>query len=211
MLGAGEIDSTVVARTDGLDDSRSLGEILVWERAKLFEPLADRCMEVLGRLCDGKFFFTDARLEMAGLLGARRFLLSDLARDSISSFLQINETLFNAYRSFDDEENDDTLDTYPALEVIAIGEPEFQRDWPAAWQRAGGLLYDGRLIAKRDDPVWLALSDFGYPFPPFSFDSLISSRAVLRETAVELAVVGEREKVYPTKCPEGFTVAGFTR
>lgn len=40
-------------------------------------------------------------------------------------------------------------------------------DWKKRWVDAGGRLYDGRMIARIDDPIWAKISDFGVPYEPF--------------------------------------------
>lgn len=40
-------------------------------------------------------------------------------------------------------------------------------DWKKRWLEAGGRLYDGRMIARIDDPIWGKISEFGVPYEPF--------------------------------------------
>lgn len=106
---------------------------------------------------------------------------------------------------------------YPCWELVRIGVREVPRGfkrgkggalvddpenaWEERWARAGGELVDGdRMVARKDDEVWEALGDSGVfedgldnPFPPFAFNSGMGWRAVPREEAVELGLVGEDE------------------
>jgi hypothetical protein len=42
------------------------------------------------------------------------------------------------------------------------------------------------MIARKDDPAWRALSDFGFPFPSFSFDTGMWIEDVSRDEAEEM-------------------------
>ncbi len=62
--------------------------------------------------------------------------------------------------------------------------------------RAGGTLVNGRMIARKDDPVWdqlgsSALFEDGLdnPYPPFAFNSGMGIREVPREECVALGVI----------------------
>lgn len=85
--------------------------------------------------------------------------------------------LARAHANYTIEMDPDFLEAVPAQELIADGS---QDPWPEWWQNAGGLFYDGRMIALKTDPVWLRLSDLGLPFPPFVIGSKAEVRDVLR-------------------------------
>lgn len=53
---------------------------------------------------------------------------------------------------------------------------------------AGGKLYDGRMIALRNDPIWRGISRFGSPVPPFDFNSGMGLEEVNRFEAEALGV-----------------------
>lgn len=92
---------------------------------------------------------------------------------------------------------------YPAFELVRIYDREEPRGempgslgWLERFVRAGGRLFDGRMIARKDDPVWASLGDSNLfedgldsPFPPFAFNSGMGWREVPREEAIELGLI----------------------
>lgn len=91
------------------------------------------------------------------------------------------------------------LDVNPGLELVRIGfpaDPTRQRDWPARWQRAGGKLTGGRMVALKDDPVWEQLGSpdlfpdaLGNPWPPFAFSSGMTTVELPREECIGLGLM----------------------
>jgi hypothetical protein len=84
----------------------------------------------------------------------------------------------------------------PRGTVSATGR-EMSKGWPARWREAGGKFYGGRMIARVDDPVWLAIGsstlfDDGLdsPWPPFAFNSGYGIGGVARREAIRLGVIG---------------------
>lgn len=51
-------------------------------------------------------------------------------------------------------------------------------DWRERWRRAGGKLFDGRMIALKTDLVWKLVSDFGLPYPPFDEYDIMGVRDI---------------------------------
>lgn len=100
------------------------------------------------------------------------------------------------------------LDEFPAQELYRASTPAggaaAERDWPARWEKAGGVFYGERMIARKDDPVWQNLGDpalfpdgLGNPWPPFAFNSGMRVRDIGRDEAQELGVIGADEQVAP--------------
>ncbi len=91
------------------------------------------------------------------------------------------------------------LDEYPCQELVRVRVSKNPRsDWAERWAAAGGQTYGGRMIAKKDSPVWEALSRFGTPYPPFDYGSGMGVRNVDRETSVALGVIKAADAVEPT-------------
>lgn len=92
---------------------------------------------------------------------------------------------------------------FPAWELVRIydreeprGEMPGSMGWEERFVRAGGELFDGRMIALKDDAVWESLGDSGLfddgldsPFPPFAFNSGMGWREVPREEAIALGLI----------------------
>lgn len=94
------------------------------------------------------------------------------------------------------------LDEFPAQELIRLWEPKggpsARRDWPQRWVDAGGRFVDGgRMIALKNDPIWLKLSRFGRPWPPFDHASGMGLQDIDRDEAVALEVLQPGERVAP--------------
>ena len=90
---------------------------------------------------------------------------------------------------------------FPAQEFKRVHPRKRERGaayWQKRWTDAGGKFHGGRMIALKDDPVWVRLSIFGTPYPPFDWGSGMGVRDIDRKTALELGLIdaaGIREKV----------------
>ena len=78
---------------------------------------------------------------------------------------------------------------FPAQELVRIEEREVPRDWRRIWTQHGGRLFDGRMIALKEDPIWAAISRFGMPYPPFDFNSGMGVDDISFDEAVSLGVI----------------------
>lgn len=96
----------------------------------------------------------------------------------------------------------DTIDLWPAWELVRVEDRKDKRTWVQRWRAAGGKVYpgntsglplepglsEGRLIALKTDPIWAAISRFGHPHPPFDFNSGVGVDDVDRDTTDELGI-----------------------
>lgn len=87
------------------------------------------------------------------------------------------------------------LEAFPAWELVRYIPAAEPRRWRARWQRAGGTLYQGRMIAPKGDPVWGELGASGnFPdaldvdHPPFAFTSGMGWDEINASEARELGV-----------------------
>ena len=85
-------------------------------------------------------------------------------------------------------EDEDHAWAFPCLELIRVSPRDNPRNWKARWTEAGGKLYDGRMVALRNDPIWRRISRFGSPVPPFDFNSGMGLEEVNRFEAEALGV-----------------------
>jgi hypothetical protein len=76
--------------------------------------------------------------------------------------------------------------------------------WPERWERAGGELIDGRMIARKDSPIWDALGDasnfddgLDTAYPPFAFNSGMGWMEVARGECISLGIIDPEEQVEP--------------
>ncbi|MBE6396670.1 MAG: hypothetical protein E7046_06680 [Lentisphaerae bacterium] len=89
---------------------------------------------------------------------------------------------------------------FPAQELVRIEERVKPRDWRTKWVGKGGKLYQGRMIALKEDPIWIAISRFKQPYPPFDFNSGMGLDDVSYDEAVKLGVM-EEDYQPPDKSP----------
>lgn len=87
------------------------------------------------------------------------------------------------------------LKVWPAQELVRISPRKRQRDWDRRWREAGGTFYKGRKIALKIDPIWVRISRFGTPYPPYDYWSGKGLEDVMRTECKELGV--------PLVLPEG--------
>ena len=78
---------------------------------------------------------------------------------------------------------------FPCYELVRIEERNVPRDWRSKWIAKGGRLYQGRMVALKDDPIWTAISRFGCPYPPFDYNSGMGLDDVSHDEAVSLGVI----------------------
>lgn len=78
---------------------------------------------------------------------------------------------------------------FPAQELVRIEERQEPRDWRRRWTDHGGKLYAGRMVALKGDPIWIAISRFGVPYPPFDFNSGMGVEDVSFDEAVSIGLI----------------------
>jgi hypothetical protein len=115
--------------------------------------------------------------------------------------IKTNTDLVCGYCSFVQGTDPEVLDAYPARELVHVKNGTEPYDWKGRWVESGGQLYSGRMIALKNDPVWLKISDFGHPHPPFAFGSGMDMVDVSRVEAVELGLIGWRAEIKVPPCP----------
>lgn len=85
--------------------------------------------------------------------------------------------------------------SYPAQELYRAKSARMPRDWDSRWMAASaqighvGVANNGEMIALNNSPIWMALSRFGTPYPPFDFNSSMRVRAVAFDRAEALGLM----------------------
>lgn len=130
--------------------------------------------------------------------GGLRDLSSDRRLDLI---IKTNTEMAQGYGEHIKSQDPDLLDLYPARELYRLEQREEPRNWIDRWVRAGGKLYEGRMIARVDDAIWTSISRFGNPYPPFDFNSGMWTRKIGRKLAERLGVITRATVVQPTIKP----------
>jgi hypothetical protein len=194
------------------------------------QEIADRVRTILNPTtetrADGTQFtegmdFATARTELKDVLKSMGYAaepgeegtIKDLSSDArLDLVLDTNVKMAQGYGYWQQGQDPDVLEVYPAQELFRAEARKEERDWGITangrWCTAARAVGDeaalrcwsehnGRMVARKDSPIWVALSRFGQPYPPFDFNSGMDIRDVDRETAVELGVIGENDRVQP--------------
>ncbi len=122
------------------------------------------------------------------------------AKSRLDVLFDTNVTQTQALAWHNAGQRESILDVWPCQELFRAIDSNKKRDWNARWRAAGGRLYGGRMIARKDDPIWTRISRFGAPYPPFDFNSGMDIRDVSRSDAEDLGVI-EPEEEAPTPRP----------
>ena len=125
----------------------------------------------------------------------------ELDNEWLDVAIKTNTDIVCGYRSFVQRMDPEMLEAYPAGELVKARNGEEPYDWKIRWAESGGQLYNGRMIALKNDPVWLNISDLGHPHPPFAFGSGMDVVDVSRVEAVELQLIGWRSDIQVAPCP----------
>lgn len=199
MLVSQEIQPTTYAFCAGMPDWRSVREALVWARRELAKEIEEAFLHASNEWLKGGINPADVRLKLRNALWAKGVVPSESEIESLFFLLDTNTDLLRRWSHWEKEIDPEILDAFPATELHQFADLRFPRDWQSAWMRAGGRVDDGRMVARKDDPVWLQLSDFGYPFPPFSMEFAVDMRDVDYADAIALDVVDSTTIVRPSR------------
>jgi hypothetical protein len=132
------------------------------------------------------------------MMELRRKGLWDFDEDWLKGVLDLNSWLRGSWRNYDwQRRSSAVLDQWPAQEFFRAYPRAVHRDWLSRWTKAGGHLYDGKMVALKDDPIWYPLSDFQLPFPPFAPDSGMDVRDIDRDTSMKLELIDRDRQVSP--------------
>jgi len=126
-----------------------------------------------------------------GTAGIEPRSIQDFSSDRrLKLIVDTNVSLAQGYGHHTAGQEPVVLDAFPCQELVREVQSRLQRPWPTIWERAGGRIYQGRMIALKNDPVWVNISRFGLPYPPFDFNSGMGVRDITRREALALGVDG---------------------
>jgi hypothetical protein len=126
--------------------------------------------------------------------------LQDLGSDvRLNLIIRMNNDMAAGAGQFAVQNDPDILDAYPCLELYRLESREKPRDWISRWRSAGGQIYGGRMIARKDERIWTEISEFGTPYPPFDYNSGMWTREISRREAEEFGVIKRSTVVAPQK------------
>ena len=123
----------------------------------------------------------------------------DLSSDSrLNLIIETNTQMAYGYGQYAAQQDPVLLDAFPCLELYRLEQRIEKRDWRARWLAAGGHLYNKRMIARKDSPIWSSISRFNTPYPPFDFNSGMWTRNISRKTASNLGIITRADVIQPT-------------
>lgn len=151
------------------------------------------------------FNAVEARAELKRYLAASGYQpekqggLQDLSSDTrLDLIIKTNADMAHGAGQFIRQNDPEIIDDIPCLELVRDEERKEKRDWIGIWRSHGGKLYGGgRMIARKDDSIWAAISAFGNPYPPFDYNSGMGVESVFRDEAEKLGVIKRSTVVEP--------------
>jgi hypothetical protein len=151
--------------------------------------------DVLDQYIDGKIDLASARLQLQQKLDSLGYRplpdeegkMTDLSSDArVNLVLRTNAQMAAGYGHWIQGQNKLVLSHWPAQELVRVAPRRVPRNWVQRWSDAGGKFYQGRMIAKKNDDIWVRINRFGYPYPPFDYNSGMGVRDIDRDTALSL-------------------------
>lgn len=128
--------------------------------------------------------------------------IQDLSSDArLNLIVRTSGEMAYGYGQHLKQQDRDMLDLYPCLELYRLESRREPRDWLSRWRSAGGSLYAGRMVARKDDVIWKRISHFSLPYPPFDYNSGMWTRNVSRAEAERLGVIARATIVTPQVRP----------
>jgi hypothetical protein len=176
---------------EGMPGWRSLPETLIWSYAKLLAALPQTA-DWIKQMDEHTLNLRDGNSVIRETLKRTANFGDFYAPDFIWKAFDANVSLLRRHRDYEKREQYWDLGAmkfYPVFELRFFNRKTPTRDWQSDWEKGGGKIYDGKMIARKDDPVWLALSDFGYPFEPFDFDHSAWVGSMSRQDAAKYGLI----------------------
>lgn len=173
-------------------------------------PLVEIGASIKGVL-DGRKSLSESRRDIRAALDAAGYqpppdaqggLRDHTSRRRLDLILEQNVRSARGYGKWAADMDPDVLDLWPAQELVRVMSRRNPRGtWKERWRAAGGQLYGGRMIALKTSPVWVNLSRFGQPYPPYDFGSGMGVVDVDRETAERLGLLAPDDRLTPEPIP----------
>lgn len=138
--------------------------------------------------------------------GSKRNSLRDIGgQRRLELIFDTNVQMAQGYSDWMASIDPEVTPAWPCSEFLRVSPRITVRDWPKRWADAGGQFWGepsedypdapGRMIAKKGDPIFTAISAFGQPWEPFDFGSGMGLEDIDVIEARELGVVGATERV----------------
>ena len=116
--------------------------------------------------------------------------------DRLDLCIETASALVCGYRHWIQGQTD--IEFYPAWEFSQVFQHDEAIDWKETWLQNGGRLSPlGKMIALKSDLIWVRISMFHLPFPPFDLDSGMRLDGAHRTDAEELGLLAPYHQPQP--------------
>ncbi len=175
----------------------------------------DRISRVNRRVLAGEIDVATARLSIKQFLWSTGYQappekaggLEDFASTRRTNLqIETNVSMMRNLGAHIQGQDEAILDMYPAQELVRVTNFDAvdrgtARDWNQIWLDAGGPRTEAwpRMIALKDHPIWVKISRFGNPYPPFDFGSGMGLEDVSRREAMALGLIDLHTRIEPDR------------
>jgi hypothetical protein len=162
--------------------------------------------DVVREYVDGKIDLASARTQLKAKLEEIGYAPTEDEKGKITDFssdartnlvLRTNAEMAHGYGQWMQGQNEAVLNMWPAQELYRAFARRAPRDWQHRFTAAGGIMFNGRMLALKNSATWSKISRFGTPYPPFDFNSGMSVRDVDRNTAMHAGLIDLTTQVKP--------------
>lgn len=110
----------------------------------------------------------------------------------LKAIWKLSQSQVCGYSSWRTNQDKDVLACRPAQELIMVRPGAEVEPWRERWQNAmcdlikrstAIITMDGRMIARKHDPIWAHLNCFGVPWAPFDYSGEVYLRNIRRREA----------------------------
>ena len=142
--------------------------------------------------------------------GENRGTIKDLyTKSRLDVMMKTNADQAKGYASHVRATTTGAMLAFPAYELVRVERRKLQRNWDERWTNAAkavgfeGVCRDtSKKIALKTSPIWVQLSRFGNPFPPFDFNSGMGVRDVKKSVCREIGLLGPDEQPEIPETPD---------
>ena len=167
----------------------------------------------IAELLEGGKSESEIRYELRKVLDAEGYTaapgdegtLKDLrSQKRLDVLIQTNARQARGYVQMLEGTTPGALAAFPGQELIRVRNSQQKRDWASIWTEAGGKIIGGRMVALKSSKVWVRISRFGVPWPPFEFGSGMGVQDLGKAECIELGLVREDDPPQTTQEVPGF-------
>lgn len=174
------------------------------ENARVLSTMREKILQGMQQIRADGTLENKARFvaDMRGLLGAPEGdsgSLTDLgSRRRLELIWDFQVASAHAQAAHQADLDPDLMDAFPAYRLVRVESRRMPRDWFARWGEAGAKVgWKGAssrtMVALKTSPIWIELSRFRRPWPPFDFGSGMGVEEVDRDEAEALGLLPKNE------------------